>query len=31
MDLSKPTVRSYYMEFLRCAACSQNFEYENPL
>ncbi|CAF1156560.1 unnamed protein product [Rotaria magnacalcarata] len=30
MDLSNPTVRSYYMEFLRCAACSQGFEYENP-
>ncbi|CAF2878072.1 unnamed protein product [Rotaria sp. Silwood2] len=31
MSLSKQSVQSYYMEFLRCAGCSEVFAYENPL
>ncbi|UJR16708.1 hypothetical protein I4U23_003608 [Adineta vaga] len=28
MDLSNEVIRSYYMDFFRCAGCSQGFEYE---
>jgi len=31
MASSKQLVESYYMDFLRCAICSHDFEYENPL
>ncbi|CAF1049304.1 unnamed protein product [Rotaria sp. Silwood1] len=31
MSLSKQSIQSYYMEFLCCATCSHDFEYENPL
>ncbi|CAF1357659.1 unnamed protein product [Rotaria sp. Silwood1] len=31
MSLSNQSVQSYYMEFLRCAKCSHDFEYENSL
>ncbi|CAF4741286.1 unnamed protein product [Rotaria sp. Silwood2] len=31
MSLSKQSIQSYYMEFLRCAKCSHDLQYENPL
>jgi hypothetical protein len=31
MSLSNQSVQPYYMEFLRCARCSHDFEYENRL
>lgn len=31
MSPSNQLIQSYYMEFLRCAICSHEFEYENTL
>jgi hypothetical protein len=31
MAVSNQPVQPYYMEFLRCAQCLHEFEYENPL
>jgi hypothetical protein len=31
MSASNQSVQSYYIEFLSCARCSHDFEYENPL
>ncbi|CAF0795857.1 unnamed protein product [Rotaria sordida] len=31
MSWSNQSIQSYYRDFLRCARCSHDFEYENPL